>query len=243
MEIKNLYSRIVRELEDKSNAKSVEKEKIYFKKEGYKSYGIKIPDVKRLIRSFNSQFEQLTFEQRLSLVKLLYKSGFGEEDRIANSLLVLSLKDLTPQYFDYLDGASNLFTNWDTTDDFSINVLQPLLLKYSKETLKLLKRWNNSKNIWKRRASVVVFVRRIGESGKFTNEVLDLCDNLIWDKEDLIQKAVGWALKDSTKGAKKRIIKYVKKLRRRGVSSVITLYAIRNLKDKEREEVLKVKSV
>jgi len=40
---------------------------------------------------------------------------------------------------------------------------------------------------------------------------------------------------------KERVLEYVKSLRKRGVSSVITLYAIRDLKGKEREEVLEIK--
>lgn len=97
--------------------------------------------------------------------------------------------------------------------------------------------------MWKRRASVVAFVRKIGKSGEFVDEALELCDNLIWDEEDLVRKGVGWALKDNMRGAKMRVLDYVKSLRREGVSSTITLYAIRDLKGKEREEVLNVKPV
>lgn len=95
--------------------------------------------------------------------------------------------------------------------------------------------------MWKRRASVVAFVWKIGSSGEFTDEALDLCENLIWDKEDLVLKGVGWTLGDNMNGAKKRVIEYVKSLRRRAVSSKVTLYAIQDLKDKERKEVLKIK--
>ncbi len=71
---------------------------------------------------------------------------------------------------------------------------------------------------------------------------MELCNNLIWQKEDLVKKAVGWALKDNMLGEnKKKVLDYVKELRRKGVSSVITLYAIQNLKLNEREEVLKIK--
>ena len=105
----------------------------------------------------------------------------------------------------------------------------------------MLRKWNRSENMWKRRVSVVAFVWKIGSSGHFTDEVLELCDNLIWDKEDLVQKSVGWALRDNMHEAKKRVLEYVKSLRSKGVSSTITLYAIRDLKGKEREEVLKVK--
>ena len=58
-----------------------------------------------------------------------------------------------------------------------------------------------------------------------------------------MQKGVGWALKDNLPGARERVLDYVKSLRRNGVSSTITLYAIRDLRGEEREEVLRVKPV
>lgn len=92
--------------------------------------------------------------------------------------------------------------------------------------------------MWKRRASVVIFVRKIGESGKFTNEALAFCENLLWDKEDLVQKGVGWCLKDIMRGDQKKVFAYIKKLRKQGVCTTITLYAIRDLTGKERSEIL-----
>ena len=89
---------------------------------------------------------------------------------------------------------------------------------------------------------MVAFTRKIGKSGKYTDECLELAENLIDDPEDLVQKAVGWALKDTMRGDKDRVLAYVKNLRIRGKSAVITLYAIRDLKGKEREEVLALKS-
>jgi 3-methyladenine DNA glycosylase AlkD len=123
-------------------------------------------------------------------------------------------------------------------DGFCIDVLQPLLLKYPEEVLKIVRKWNGAESLWKRRASVVVFTRKVGESGRFTDEALELCDNLVWDGEDYVRKGVGWALKDSMRGNKKKVLEYVKELRRKGVSAIITLYAIRDLKDKERNDVL-----
>jgi 3-methyladenine DNA glycosylase AlkD len=114
------------------------------------------------------------------------------------------------------------------------------LLSYPKEVLKILRRWNTAESLWKRRASVVAFTRRVGASGKFTDEALSLCDNLVWDMEDYVRKGVGWALKDLMRGDKEKVLKYVKELRRKGVSAVITLYAIRDLEGKERKEVLNI---
>ena len=87
--------------------------------------------------------------------------------------------------------------------------------KSKKATLNLVKKWNKSSNLWEKRASLVVFTRSIGESGKFTDVVLKLCENLIWDKEDLIQKAVGWVLKDTMRGNRLKVLNYIKGLRKK----------------------------
>jgi hypothetical protein len=55
-----------------------------------------------------------------------------------------------------------------------------------------------------------------------------------------VRKGVGWALKDVMRGDPDQVLAYVKELRRRGVSAVITLYAIRDLKGAERADVLRV---
>ena len=88
-----------------------------------------------------------------------------------------------------------------------------------------------------------LFARKIGEEGEYVDFLLELCDNLIWDTEDLVRKGVGWALKDNIIGKnRKKILDYVKKLRKMGVSSTITLYAIRKIKGKERKAILSIKA-
>jgi hypothetical protein len=60
------------------------------------------------------------------------------------------------------------------------------------------------------------------------------------DEIEIHVKAVGWALKDMLRDDKQKVLTYVKQLRRQGVSSTITLYAIRDLKGKERQEILSI---
>ena len=59
--------------------------------------------------------------------------------------------------------------------------------------------------------------------------------------EDIVRKGVGWALKENMRSAPKKILPYVKGLRRRGVSSTIILYAIEDLKGAQRQAVLNLK--
>ena len=131
--------------------------------------------------------------------------------------------------------------DWGNTDLFCGAVLQPMLKRIPEQVIELLRKWNQSENKWKRRASVVTFTRKTAEQGKFIDTALELCDNLIWDQEDLVRKGVGWALKDNMRFDKQRVLQYVQGLRRKGVSSTITLYAIRDLEGDERSEVLRIK--
>jgi len=230
--VDTLYFEIVKKLEQLANPDIAKRESVYFKKEGYKTYGIKTPEIRRLIRSYKKEFMSLPHADVLTLASKFIASHFGSQDTFAIALLQMRIQDFTPVDFGYLDTLLDDFKSWGTTDDFCINVLQPLLRTYPKETLALLHQWNKSDNLWKRRASVVAFVRKIGESGEFTAEVLDLCKNLIWDSEDLVQKGVGWALE---------VLEFVKDLRKKAVPATITLYAIRDLTGSDKDSVLAIK--
>jgi 3-methyladenine DNA glycosylase AlkD len=211
------------------------------KDDEFVAYGLKVPAWRAIMRDLRPRFRALSLEERLGLAEALFNQGEGWLGHSAIHVLALSVSELGPQHFERLDRMADHFTGWSHVDDVCIGVIQPLLRAHRNETLALLERWNRSPNRWKRRASVVAFVRKVGESGDFTGEALRLCENLVDDREDLVQKGVGWALKDVMRGDRERVLKYVKDLRRRGVSATITLYAIRDLRGPEREQALRVR--
>lgn len=240
----DLYTTIVADLEKHVDKEGAEVAKHYHKYEGYESYGIQTPVVRKLLKQYKKDIQKLNCKEAFAVARKLFLSHIEEQTLAGNYILQLKNDCLTPSQFSYLDKVLDHFCSWSAIDDLCVEggkVLQPLLLKYPKEILTLLKKWNKSKNMWKRRASIVPFTRKVGESGTFTKEGLELCANLIWDKEDLVQKAVGWALKDMMRGDKQKVLDYVKQIRRAGVPATITLYAIRDLKGKERQELLSIR--
>jgi len=242
MIIKNIYNEIITEFEKKINPKRVEKDKYYHKVGNPVSYGLSSPEYYKIIKKYKHQFKELGTKDILKLAGLFYKSKISEQVYTANYILSLRSDIFTPNNLNFLDKSLEYFDNWGVIDDFSIHVMQPILIKYPKHTMNLLRKWNKSKNLWKRRVSVVVFTRKIGESGKFTKEALELCNRLLDDKEDLVQKGVGWALKDNMRGNKRLVFDFVKKLRKLKISSVITLYALRDINGCERIQVLSSRS-
>ncbi len=237
-----LYQQVVDVLESTKPDSKYEKHVAeMIKTPGVQWYGIRTPDVDALIKGFEPQFERLSPHQRLRLAKRFYRSGYVEQSSFGLRLVQMTLDAITPDNFDFLDEVIVHCNNWGTCDSFALNVVQPLLDSHYHETVALLREWNSSDNLWKKRASVVVFTRDAGTSGLYTNLVLELCDNLVDNPEELVQKGVGWALKDNLKGNRKVVLEYIKDLRRRGVPSTITLYAIRDLKGTVRQSVLKIK--
>ena len=206
------------------------------------SYGLRAPVYYGVIRGFRSRIRALPLDERLELAARLLSTHIGEDGHAGIYVLKLSADELGPAHFRALDRMQDDFRGWSHVDDFCIDVARPLLERYPTETLRLLDGWTRSPDRWKRRASVVAFVRKAGESGRFTDTVLDFCERLARDPEDLVQKGVGWALKDNMRSAPERVIPFVKELRRQGVSAVVTLYAIRDLRGPEREAVLAVKA-
>ncbi|MDP3770335.1 MAG: DNA alkylation repair protein [bacterium] len=237
--MKMLHQKIHGDLLRHENKQAAEEDKKYHKYDGHRSLGIKAPVLDELLKKYKAEIKALSCKEAFALAQMLYKDKIEETILAGNFVLQNKIDCIGKSELPFLDKALDCFCSWSTIDDFCIDVLQPVLLKYPKDTLRFLKKWNRSKNMWKRRVSVVAFVRKVGESGKFTNEALVLCENLIWDKEDLVQKGVGWCLKDIMRGDKKTVFDYVKKLRKRGVPATITLYAIRGLKSKERTEILR----
>ena len=241
--VKSLYLQIKNDLLSAANKKVAQRYEKYHKYDGHCSYGIRTPDRDRLLKSYKQRISELSCKDTLALALMFFRDGVEEAILAGNFILQTNIGCLGVAHLTFLDHALNCFNSWSTIDNFCIDVLQPLLIKYPQEALNLITNWNKSKNMWKRRASMVAFVRKCGESGKFTKPALALCENLLGDKEDLVRIGVGWCLKDLMRGDKGKVLRYVKELRRRGVSSTITLYAIRDLNSAQRVEVLAFKKV
>jgi len=242
--INELYNEVIYFVEKMVDPEKVERDRRWHK-EPVVSFGFDKADMKRVHSTFDAHFYSLRLEEGLELAGKLIRSRNSTLIHIGIHLLSLRREELDPTHFQCFDELLDHFVAWGNVDHFCVGrgfVLQSMLERYADDVIKLLRKWNRSDNRWKRRASVIVFTRRVAESGRFIDEALDLCENLIWDKEDLVRKGVGWALKDNMGADKKRVLNYVKSLRSRGVSSVITLYAIRDLRGEERQEVLSIKS-
>ena len=204
----------------------------------YKSYGVRAPQKKTIFKHHRQAIRQLEISQQIALAYSLIKSSFGEQQSIGLWILEPHLAYFSPPRFDELDQLVRCLFGWSKVDEFTGSLLRKVLFNYPEPFMKLVKSWNHDPDQWLRRASVVLFTRNVAKSGQFTGFAINMCDNLKHASEDLVRKGVGWSLKDLMHADKQRVLDYVFQLRQQNVSSVITSYAIRDLKGQERARFL-----
>ena len=81
-------------------------------------------------------------------------------------------------------------------------------------------RWAKSPNRWHRRAACVALIR--GARAKmFFPEIQKLSNSLLADKDDMVQKGLGWLLRETAKFDAKRTVPYLMKIRERAPRLVL----------------------
>ena len=130
-------------------------------------------------------------------------------------------------------------SNWATTDAICGYLIGPLLAQHP-ALIGEITRWSRHQNMWVRRAAAVGLVRS-ARKGVALNEAYALARALHADHEDLIQKAVGWLLRETGKTDRARLQRY---LRRHGRSIPRTTlrYAIERFDEPTRRELLRITS-
>jgi len=73
-------------------------------------------------------------------------------------------------------------------------------------------RWAKSRNRWRRRAACVALIRGAREKMLFP-EGFRLSDQLLADEDDMVQKGLGWLLREMAKADPQRTIPYLMKIR------------------------------
>lgn len=206
----------------------------------YKSYGVRAAGKKEIIAKHRKAIRALPQAEQMKLATKLMKSSYGEQQSIALFILEAFADYYSPDKFKELDGLIRNLYGWSKVDSFTGSLLHDVLFNYPDELIELVRVWNKDKDMWLRRTSVVLFTRKVVKSGKFTDIALEMSDNLIFAAEDLVLKGVGWSLKDLLKVErdKQRILDYVQTLKEKGVSSIVTSYAIKDLKGQERADFL-----
>lgn len=155
--------------------------------EGDVFIGVTVPDQRKIAKRYS--------DLSLSDLDTLLKSGLHEERLTALIILVNQYKkgDKAAQkaIYDFYMQHTKCVNNWDLVDSSACYIVGPWLKDKDKTILYTLAR---SENLWERRIAILSTFAYI-QAGD-SNDALKIAEILIQDEHDLIQKAVGWMLRE-----------------------------------------------
>jgi 3-methyladenine DNA glycosylase AlkD len=199
--------------------------------EGDKFVGLKVP----IQRNIAKEFKDLSYSE----LRNLLSSRIHEERLIALLILVDRYtgsddREKEKIYKFYLKNRKGV-NNWDLVDLSAPKIIGEHMVK--KDRILLLE-FANSKDLWERRIAILstlAFIRR--DDFKTT---LKLADILLNDEHDLIQKGVGWMLREIGKRNLKIEEEFLKS-RYKKMPRTMLRYAIEKFPESKRKKYLKGK--
>jgi len=97
--------------------------------------------------------------------------------------------------------------NWAKWYRFCNHTIGSFLVRYP-EFIEELKEWTQSKNRWLKRIATVSLIVPAKKS-HFLKDVFEISDQLLMDKNDLVQKGYGWLLKVTSYLYQRKVFQYV----------------------------------
>src|SRR5262249_8154001 len=104
--------------------------------------------------------------------------------------------------------SENHSANWATTDAICGVLIGPLIVSRPPLAVRM-RGWAHDRNMWVRRAAIVSLIAQ-ARKGESLDLMYEIARRLHADREDLIQKAVGWALREAGKADPARLERYLR---------------------------------
>lgn len=174
--------------------------------------GIRTPDHQRIIKNFIKTHPDFSLLGYLELLNSLSVGKYHEEKTTIGAILVANPKlasEIDPKL---LDSWLNNCEGWLEVDSLCQSSFSAKVLTNNWPTWeKLLKNFNQDKLISKRRASLVLLNKSVGQSDdkRLADLAFENINNLKLEKDILITKAISWLLRSLIKHHKGRVEQYL----------------------------------
>ena len=203
----DVLSDIRQELNEQADAKTKESFQSFFK-EKVAAYGVKTATVTKIAQKYFTEAKPLGKRDIFSLCEELFKSNYTEEAFIASEWAYWLRDEYEAGDFNVFERWLNHYVNnWAKCDSLCNHAVGSFVEKYPRY-IENLKKWTRLENRWLRRASAVTLIIP-AKRGKFLNDIFEIADRLLQDKDDLVQIGYGWMLKEASRTHQKEVLDYV----------------------------------
>ena len=186
--------------------------------------GVRVPVLRMIVKAFKSEHKELTPELAYKLLTE-FCTGRCREEILVGVFLVASFSrsvstDMVPSLWRDIDNWVECIDNWETCDQLAMNVAGEVVAK-DPSLIKDLVVWAGSDNKWRRRFAVATTTVLNQKGRRLVKETLAVCEPLMTEADPIVQKAVGWALREATRSDENEVFAFLKRWKGKGNRKII----------------------
>jgi 3-methyladenine DNA glycosylase AlkD len=184
----------------------------WFFKEEIKSHGW----YTAALRKAAGQFRRSVVRERgmdfvVQVADKLFVGRNLEEKVFAVFLLEKQTQNFGDNEFQLFVSWLDRVSSWADHDALAHDVLAPMIAAEPARCREVFL-WAGSPNRWRRRAACVALIRGTRER-RFFREIVRLSNSLLDDEDQMVQKGLGWLLRETAKADPQRTVPYLMKIR------------------------------
>jgi 3-methyladenine DNA glycosylase AlkD len=192
----------------------------WFFKEKIQSHGWRTADLRHAVRSFRKEIlRERGFDFLVRVADDLF-TGKVLEEKVAGVLLLEDLNHrFTDREFRQFERWLGRISTWADHDGLVHYLVAPAVVA-KPARIKQVFAWSKSRDRWHRRAACVALIRGARQK-LFFPEIVKLSNSLLADSDDMVQKGLGWLLRETAKFDAERTVPYLMEIRARAPRLVL----------------------
>jgi 3-methyladenine DNA glycosylase AlkD len=197
--------------------------------------GVRAAEVRRIATEARRALGRDSMGDLLSLAERLLASRWLEDKAAGIYAAAGFVRRFGEPEFRHTERWLRFISDWATNDGLTINVLGPQLVTDRKRVRRVFL-WLGSRNRWHRRAAATSLIPA-ARRGLYTDEIFRLARRLYRDPDEMVQKGVGWLLKEASKTRRAEVVRFLLNIKHNAPRLVLR-YASEKLPPHERKHVL-----
>lgn len=222
MNPESVVKEIVEALSELGSAERREKIK-YYAPTRQQLLGVSNPDMKAIMKEVRAKYGPGNPAEWIALCKALVATNIFECQGLAFEMIGRDRKLLGALEYRDLAALGRNLDNWASVDHYSVGIFG-VLWRMGVVTNAHIDKLLDSDNFWDRRVAVVSTValnlKSRGGTGD-TPRTLAVCERVVDDHHDMIQKALSWALRELSKRDRDAVYSFLEKHENRLANRVL----------------------
>jgi 3-methyladenine DNA glycosylase AlkD len=192
----------------------------WFFKEEIRSHGWYTGDLRRLAAKYRPKIQkEFGLDFLVNVANKLFAGRVLEEKVFSVLLLEKLTSRFDDSHFARFESWLNRIGSWADHDALVHYLIGPMIVSKTARVQKVFQ-WARSPDRWHRRAACVALIQGTRQR-KFFPQVTRLSNLLLKDADDMVQKGLGWLLRETAKADPKRTIPYLLTIRNRAPRLVL----------------------